>query len=96
MRIDRGGGSGDRQEPVRQRQAYTEPVRQILTPNAEIFFAGKMDLARLSLVDRLIAKMVNAKDEDLRDWNKIRAWGEALEPVLRKETISSLPPAADS
>jgi len=40
------------------RAAYTAPARQLLTPAAEAFFAGKMDYARLSFLDRVIAKAV--------------------------------------
>ena len=56
------------------RAAYTVPVHQLITPQAEAFFAGKMDLARLSFLDRMIIKAMKGQDEDLRDWDAIRAW----------------------
>ncbi len=62
------------------RAAYTAPVHQLLTPAAEAFFAGKMDYARLSFLDRVIAKAVGsttgASAGDRRDWNQIRSWAE--------------------
>lgn len=64
------------------RAAYTAPARQLLTPAAEAFFAGKMDYARLSFLDRVIAKAVEgttgASAGDRRDWNKIRGWAEGI------------------
>lgn len=68
------------------RAAYTAPVRQIVTPDVEIFFAGKMEYARLSFLDRLIAKSVaqstNSGEGDYRDWEAIRAWAQSLTAQL--------------
>ncbi len=60
------------------REAYTAPVHQLVTPQAEIFFAGKMDFAHLSFLDRTISKAIGSEEEDLRDWDIIRAWAEQL------------------
>lgn len=69
----------DDSEASRQaRAAYVAPVHALLTPQYEAFFAGKMEMGKLSLVDRLVAKMVKAKDEDKRDWPAIQAWGDQL------------------
>jgi menaquinone-dependent protoporphyrinogen oxidase len=38
------------------RQAYIAPIRQFITPQAEVFFAGQMDYAKLTVFDRLLAK----------------------------------------
>lgn len=35
-----------------------------------------MNFARLSFLDRLIARMVGAIEEDRRDWTAIKAWAE--------------------
>ena len=64
------------------REAYVAPVHQLLTPSAEAFFAGKIELARMNLFDRLISKAMKAADQDLRDWNKIRTWAEGYYPTL--------------
>ncbi len=60
------------------REAYTAPVRALVRPAAETFFAGRMDLARLSFGDRLIAKLKKARNEDRRDWPAIHAWASGL------------------
>jgi hypothetical protein len=37
-----------------------------------------MDMSKLSFIDRTVARMVGSKDEDARDWNKIRAWAQTV------------------
>lgn len=68
------GNVGDDEASRQARTAYTAPVHQLITPQAEAFFAGKMELARLSFLDRMIIKAMKGQDEDLRDWDAIRAW----------------------
>ena len=69
---------GDDEASLQARAAYTAPVHQLITPQAEAFFAGKMELARLSLMDRMIVKAMKGQDQDLRDWDAIRAWARTL------------------
>jgi menaquinone-dependent protoporphyrinogen oxidase len=71
--------NSDDSEASRQaRAAYVEPVHALLTPQHEAFFAGKMDMSQLSFLDRMVAKMVKAKDEDKRNWPAIQAWGRQI------------------
>lgn len=60
------------------RLAYLAAVRPLLKPVAEVFFAGRLDPEKLSLVERLISRMVKAPEGDLRDWEKIRGWGQII------------------
>jgi menaquinone-dependent protoporphyrinogen oxidase len=57
-----------------QRRAYLDKVRLLLGKPEEIYFQGKMDFARLSFLDRMVAKMVKSVETDNRDWQAIRAW----------------------
>jgi menaquinone-dependent protoporphyrinogen oxidase len=70
--------TGDDETSRRTREAYTAPVRLILTPQAEVFFSGDMDYSKLKFVDRTLAKAVEKATHtpagDYRDWSKIRAW----------------------
>ena len=64
------------------RQAYAEAVLQLITPKAEAFFAGKIDLEKLSFADRVITKMI-AGDEgpkvgDFRDWDDVNDWAKMV------------------
>ncbi len=72
----------DSSESQTARATYVAPVRQLVTPSAEAFFAGKIELARMSFFDRLITQAIKSKDEDLRDWPKIRAWAQGLPLTL--------------
>jgi menaquinone-dependent protoporphyrinogen oxidase len=73
-------GSGAASQSLRQ--AYTAPVRQLITPQAEVFFAGKMDYAKLSFVDRLVAKAAGKAsltgEGDQRDWARVRDWAQTI------------------
>ncbi len=56
------------------RLAYLDAVRPLLNDPEEIYFQGKMDFSRLSLLDRFISKMVKAVEADNRDWDRIHSW----------------------
>lgn len=62
------------------RSAYVAPVHAILEPQSEAFFAGKLDMSKMSFLDRMISKMMKARDEDRRDWKAIAAWTDQLLP----------------
>ena len=64
------------------REAYTADIRQLLPGAQEAFFAGSIDLAKLSFFDRKGLE-AGAKDagislEDQRDWEQIRAWANTI------------------
>ena len=64
----------------KQRDSYTEPVRAILTPRCEAFFAGKIDMHKMDFGERMMSRAVmGGKDDDRRDWATIRAWADGLE-----------------
>ena len=55
--------------------AYTEPVRALVKPVKEGFFAGRLDYQRLNLlVGFFMRKMIKAPEGDYRNWDAIRAW----------------------
>jgi menaquinone-dependent protoporphyrinogen oxidase len=64
----------DSKESRQKRCACLDPVRRLLAPQYEGFFAGKIEMRRLTLVDRLMAKAAKAVDGDYRDWAAIRGW----------------------
>ena len=53
-----------------------------MTPQAEAFFSGELDHAKLNLVDRLLAQAVEKSTQtpagDFRDWSRIRAWAQTV------------------
>lgn len=78
--------TGDDATSRQAREAYTAPVRQIMTPKTEVFFSGAMDYAKLNFMDRTLAKAVEKATHtpvgDFRDWEAIRAWAVSLVPTL--------------
>jgi menaquinone-dependent protoporphyrinogen oxidase len=49
-----------------------------LQPVASIVFAGKLDPAKLSFVQRKMTEFVKSPVGDFRDWNAISAWAKEL------------------
>jgi menaquinone-dependent protoporphyrinogen oxidase len=60
------------------RLAYLDPVRKLITPQKEAFFAGVGDWKKVSFLDGLIGKAVKAPEGDFRDWQAIHAWAQDL------------------
>jgi menaquinone-dependent protoporphyrinogen oxidase len=58
--------------------AYTDPVREIVKPAQEAYFAGRMDPGLLNFLEKLMVKAIKPPLGDFRDWEAIRAWAESL------------------
>jgi menaquinone-dependent protoporphyrinogen oxidase len=66
---------------------WVEPVRALVTPLSEGYFAGLLDFSKLPInLDTLQLRLAVAlrifPREDRRDWNAIRAWAESIRPIL--------------
>lgn len=66
---------------------WTAPVRAIVPPLSEGFFAGMLDFSKLpwnweTLKLRATVAMGVFPRGDHRDWNAVRAWAESLKPML--------------
>jgi menaquinone-dependent protoporphyrinogen oxidase len=73
---------GDDPESQKERLAYTEPVKKILTPKAEAFFTGKIDPAQLNFFERLLFRAVKSPAGDFRDWEDIQDWAEEVAQMI--------------
>ncbi|MBN1315805.1 MAG: hypothetical protein JXA42_10065 [Anaerolineales bacterium] len=72
---------GDDSASRQARQAYLDPVRALIDPVGEAFFAGKFDRRGASLmIPDLIARLVPPMD--MRKWEKISEWVEGIGPQL--------------
>lgn len=69
---------GDDTASREARARYTQPVRALVSPRDEAFFAGKVDPTALSFFERLAVKMVKSPVGDKRDWHAVTAWADAL------------------
>ena len=70
--------SDDTPESAKEREAYTKEINDIITPQSEAFFTGKVDPAKLGFKERLLFKMVKSPEGDFRDWDVIRSWANQL------------------
>ena len=71
--------TGDDEASKTARHAYLDPVRKLVAPAAEAFFAGVGDFSKVNLLERMMAKFVKSPIGDFRDWTKIRAWAENVQ-----------------
>jgi len=69
---------GEEETNKAARTAYLEKVRALMPGADEVYFLGAMDFSKLSMLDRMISKMVKAEEADQRDWAKIKNWSENL------------------
>lgn len=64
------------------REAYIAPIREMINPVHEAFFAGKVDLSTLSFIDSVSARAIQPKiaanSGDFRDWSQICRWAETI------------------
>ncbi len=70
-------------------ETWMQPVRDLVRPLSEGFFAGVLDIKKVpTLGDRIkfrISVLLGVWTEgDHRDWTAIRAWAEGLRPLLLK------------
>ena len=66
--------SHDTQENRRKAASFLDPVRALVTPVDEAWFAGKLDYSQLSFLQRVVEKIQGLPEGDFRDWSAIRAW----------------------
>ncbi len=59
-----------------QIEKYLEKERSMVNPICEGRFLGRIDFSKLNFFQKLISKMVGAKEEDKRDWKAIKNWTE--------------------
>lgn len=71
----------------KQAQTFMQPVRDVVQPDEEGFFAGILDIGQAPYWQARIGFRISTllgvwKQGDHRDWAKIRAWAEAIYPAL--------------
>lgn len=69
---------------------WLKPVRDLVKPKSEGFFAGALDISTVpSRLDRLKFRLSVAfgvwTEGDHRDWNAIREWAVSLRPLMLTE-----------
>lgn len=69
--------------------ACLDPVRTMVQPRAEGYFAGAMDYERISRPARWLAKAMHAPEGDFRRWDRIDQWAASLPAVMQAATVQS-------
>jgi menaquinone-dependent protoporphyrinogen oxidase len=54
-----------------------------LTPVSSVMFAGKLDPAKLSFIQRKMTELVKSPVGDFRDWDAIAAWARELPGMMK-------------
>lgn len=70
-------------------EQWLQPIRQIVQPVSEGFFAGILDISRIPSFDKRLQFRISVflgiwKEGDHRDWNAINTWAENLNRILEK------------
>ena len=64
------------------RAGYTIPVRALIHPVAEAFFAGRLEKARLGFLDKVQVTVMEEPDQDWIDWEAISQWAAQIGPLV--------------
>lgn len=58
--------------------AYLDPVRALVKPASEGFFAGVMNGSKIDFISRMIMKAMKSPEGDYRNWDVIGMWASAV------------------
>jgi menaquinone-dependent protoporphyrinogen oxidase len=72
----RVGSVGEVLEKLRAALAPVKPV-------AVTMFAGRLEISKMSLVERTMTGLMKVLTGDFRDWEAIRAWARELPAILK-------------
>lgn len=64
-------------------RSFLAPVREMHRPDLEGVFAGRIDMAKLGFIARMMAKATKSPEGDFRDHASIRDWAEEAVTKLK-------------
>ena len=59
-------------------KTFLDPVRAIMEPIDEGYFAGVADFSKLSFLERKMGEWAGMSEGDYRNWDAIRTWAQSL------------------
>ena len=60
--------------------SYLDPIRTLVQPGKEAFFAGKVDFSKMNFIEVFVMKnIIKAAEGDYRNWDAIRKWAQQVE-----------------
>jgi menaquinone-dependent protoporphyrinogen oxidase len=66
-----------------------QPLADSIQVQDIAFFHGVLDMDKLNLAEKVIAKVMRAPVGDFRDWDAITAWAKEIAAVLKKASAAS-------
>ncbi|NUQ06790.1 MAG: flavodoxin domain-containing protein [Anaerolineae bacterium] len=78
------GPLGDSPAPMDEAGRLIAPLSDLNVRDHQVF-VGMLNMANLSIPERLVAKAVHAPQGDFRDWEEIRDWARTIARTLRAE-----------
>jgi menaquinone-dependent protoporphyrinogen oxidase len=54
-------------------------------------FSGRLEMGRLGLVQRTVARAVHVAEGDFRDWDEIEEWGTAIAAEIARDAAARTP-----
>ncbi|MCD4752830.1 MAG: twin-arginine translocation signal domain-containing protein [Anaerolineaceae bacterium] len=66
-------------EKIEEVSVYLNPVRDLVQPEYEGMFAGVIDPAKMTLVERMMMKVMKVPQGDFRNWTAIESWASEVE-----------------
>lgn len=81
------------QNAHKQVKAFMQPVRDVVQPVSEGYFAGILDIKKIPQKQarwgfRLSTWFGVWKEGDHRDWHKIRVWAQTIQPLLISQPLA--------
>lgn len=59
--------------------SYLNPIRALVKPGEEAFFAGEVNFSKMNFVEVFVMKnIIKATEGDYRDWGTIREWAQKV------------------
>ncbi|MBL8130245.1 MAG: flavodoxin domain-containing protein [Anaerolineae bacterium] len=78
------GPLGDDPAPMDEPERLIAPLSDLKVREHQVF-VGMLNMADLTIPERLVAKAVHAPQGDFRDWEEIRDWACTIARTLRAE-----------
>jgi menaquinone-dependent protoporphyrinogen oxidase len=78
-------------DPNALRAGLVERLVETTNAREHKLFAGRLDMSRLGVLEKVAVRGAHANEGDHRDWGEVHRWAEAIAAQLRAEQTSQQP-----
>jgi menaquinone-dependent protoporphyrinogen oxidase len=82
------GPVGDPPKPESEAAVNVSALVAAVHAREHRLFSGRLEMARLGLVQRAVARAVHVAEGDYRDWDAIEEWGTAIATAIAGDTAA--------